>query len=588
MKNKWILVLLLVSLVFAGGCGKKDETANEPAKEDNVSETQVTEQKTPTADSSIIADYADIAAIKNEIVKLAPVEIACDDSGLTENQKKCLRLIVKAAQYMDQIFMVQVYDKNLAIFAALNANKDNNPDYPILLDWFKVNFGPFNRLDHHKPFINKNVNKHKGANFYPEDMTPEEFENHIKTNPADEPAFTSNFTVIRRQDGKLVAIPFSEAYKNYLEPAAKLMKEAAELADNPTLKKFLVSRADAFASNDYYQSDIDWMDLKDHDIEVVIGPYEVYEDEIFGYKAAFESFVTIVDKKASETSAVMAKYLVEMEKNLPIDEKYKNFNRGKSSPIMVVNEVFTAGDTKAGIQTTAFNLPNDERVREAKGSKKVMLKNIAEAKFQNCWIPIVKEVLSEQDLPFVSFDAYFNHVLMHEMAHGVGPGLITKDGKATSVNKELKDLYSTIEEAKADIVGVWSFLLMIEKGEFPKEMEKNLYISYLGGTFRSIRFGINEAHGGGVAIQFNYMLEKGAFVYDEPTGRYSVDLTKIKDAVKQLSHDLLVIEANGDYDAAKALIEKYRKLTPELEKALEKVKHVPTDIRPVYAIEKTL
>lgn len=588
MNNKWIYLILVISLVLMGtGCGKKEEPTKTPAKEDKVTEKKGTE-KAAKPSTSVIADYAPIEKVKSQMKKLAPVEIKYDDSGLTDNQKKCLSLIVKAAKYMDEIFMVQVYGKNPAIMGALKANKDNNPDFPVLLDWFKVHFGPFDRVDHHKAFINTNSHKPKGANYYPEDMTVKEFEDHIKANPKDEPAFTSNFTIIRRKEGKLVAIPYNEAYKKYLEPAAKLMKEAAELADNPTLKKFLISRADAFASNDYYQSDIDWMDLKDHDIELVIGPYEVYEDENFGYKAAFESFVTIVDKKASKTSAVMANYIVEMEKNLPIDDKYKNFNRGKSSPIMVVNEVFTGGDTKAGIQTTAFNLPNDERVREAKGSKKVMLKNIAEAKFQNCWVPIVKEVLAEDVLPHVSFDAYFNHVLMHEMAHGLGPGNIIKDGKKTSVNKELKDLYSTIEEAKADIVGVWSFLLMIEKGVFPKEMEKNLFASYLGGTFRSIRFGINEAHGGGVAIQFNYMVEKGVFIYNEKTGRYSLDETKIKDAVKQLSHDLLMIEANGDYEAAKKLIEKYRKISPELAKALKKVEHVPTDIKPVYAIEKTL
>lgn len=583
MNSKWISFILAVSLIFLGiGCGQKEES--QPTEEANVTEQQPLTTTVPSA----IADYETVSTIQDQMKKLAPVEIAFDDSKLDEKQKQALKLIVKAAQYMDKIFLVQVYSKNLEIQQALIENKANNPDYAILLDYFKICFGPFDRLEHHKPYINKNVTKPKGANFYPEDMTKEEFENYIKANPTEEAAFTSNFTVIRRQEGKLVAIPYSEAYKEYLEPAAKLMKEAAELTDNPSLKTYLISRADAFLGNDYYQSDIDWMDLKDHDLEVVIGPYEVYEDEMFGYKAAFESFITIVDKDASKTSSVISNHIVAMEKNLPIEDKYKNFKRGKSSPILVVNEIYTSGDTKAGIQTTAFNLPNDERVREAKGSKKVMLKNVAEAKFQNCWIPIVKEVLSEQDLPFVSFDAYFNHVLMHEMAHGLGPGIIEKNGQKTTVNKELKELYSTIEECKADIVGMWSFLLMIKKGVFPKEIEKNLYISYLGGTFRSIRFGINEAHGGGVIIQFNYMMEKGAFVYDAATGRYGVDQTKMKDAIKELSKEVLMIEALGDYDAAKAFIEKYRKLTPELETALAKVKHVPTDIRPIYAVEKNL
>jgi hypothetical protein len=396
--------------------------------------------------------------------------------------------------------------------------------------------------------------------------------------------------VIRRKKGKLVAVPYSRAYKKLLEPAAKLLKEAAELAENPSLKKYLNSRAEAFSSNDYFQSDMDWMDLKDHKIEVVIGPYEVYEDKLFGYKAAFEAFITLVDHKESEKWAKVAKLMNEMEKNLPIDDKHKNFNRGASSPSMIVEEVFTGGDTKAAVQTTAFNLPNDEKVREAKGSKQVMLRNIARAKFDKCWIPIVNKVLAKADLPLISFDAYFNHVMMHEYSHGLGPGTIEKNGKKTTVNKELKDHYSTIEEAKADVLGIWNSQFMVEKGVFPKELEKNIYASYLGGMFRSIRFGIDTAHGGGTAIQMNYMLEKGAFFVDKETGRFGVnpDKKKVKEAVKQLSNELLEIQALGDYERAGQFISKYKHISPELEQALEKVKNVPTDIRPIYAVEKEL
>jgi len=387
---------------------------------------------------------------------------------------------------------------------------------------------------------------------------------------------------------RLVAIPYSQAYREFLEPAARLLKEAAALAQNPSLKKYLNSRAEAFLSNDYFQSDMDWMDLKDHKIEVVIGPYEVYEDALLGYKASFEAFITIVDPEESAKLRKVNQYLQDMELHLPIPDKYKNLHRGSASPIVVVQEVFTGGDTKAGIQTTAFNLPNDERVREAKGSKKVMLKNVAHAKYDKCWIPIVNIVLDPKDLQRVSFNAYFNHVLMHEMSHGLGPGTITVNGRKTTVNKELKETYSTIEECKADILGVYNLAYMVEKGVFPKEMKAQAYSSYLGGIFRSVRFGINEAHGGANAIAFNYLMEKGGFEYNPQTHKFRVNDAKIEGAIRDLAHDLLMIQATGDYEGAKRFIQKYRYLSPEMEDALNRLKDVPVDIRPVYTIEQWL
>lgn len=574
MKYKLIVFLLIFPFFFA---------AYEKGEEMKGAEgTKSTESM--GADMKVIKNYEKIDIVKTQLAKLAPVEIAYDSAGLTQNEKKALDLMVKAAQYMDKIFLEQVYIKNRAIEAELK--KQVKPDYAILREFFKINFGPFDRLVDDKPFINLDEKKPDGANFYPLDMTKEEFETYIKAHPEDEKVFTAERTIIRRKDGKLVAIPYAEAYKEYLEPAAKLLKEAAQYIENPSLKKYLVSRADAFASDNYYQSDIDWVLLKDHKIEITIGPYEVYEDKLFGYKASFESFITLVDEGESKKLAILGKYLDDMERNLPIADQYKNFNRGQSSPIMVVNEVFTAGDTKAGIQTTAFNLPNDERVRESTGSKKVMLKNIARAKFDKCWIPIVKETLSETDLPFCSFDSYFNHVLMHEISHALGPGNIEKNGKKTTVNKELKELYATIEEAKADIVGLYCYQYMLDKGVFPPKEEKTIYVTYLGGIFRSVRFGTEAAHGGGNAIQLNYILEKGGFSFEEKNARFKLNPDKIKDAVKQLAHDILMIEALGDYNKAKEMIDKYRIISPELKQSLDKVSGVPVDIKPIYAVEK--
>ncbi len=581
MKNKTlILCIFLIVSLLAVSCGKSGDS---PAGKD--AKTKKMEKK-----MDAIKDHLAIDKVKAQIAKLAPVPITYDDSGLSDNQKKALKLIVKAAMNMDRIFLRQVYGRNGRIINTLREGiKAKKPGYGQLLKYFRINFGPFDRLDHHHPFINLKSKKPAGAAYYPVNMTKKEFEDHIKANPGDEAAFTSNFTIIRRnKEKKLIAVPYSVAYKKLLEPTAKLLKKAAQLIENPTLKKYLNSRADAFASNDYYQSDVDWVLLKDHDIEVVIGPYEVYEDELFGYKAAFECFITLVDRKESAKLGMLAKYLDDMERNLPIEDKHKNFKRGKSSPIVVANEVFTAGDTKAGVQTTAFNLPNDERVRENIGSKKVMLKNILRAKFEKTWTPIAKEVLNESDLALASFDAFFNIILMHEIAHGLGPGNIEKNGKKTSVGKELKELYSVIEEAKADILGLYNCQFMVDKGVYPKELEKNLYATFLGGIFRSVRFGTGEAHGGSNAIQLNYIMEKGGFTFDEATTRFAVNNKKIRQAVKELAQEVLIIEALGDYDRAKALIDKYRNVSPQLQKALDKVAHVPVDIKPEFAVLKII
>ncbi len=524
-------------------------------------------------------DMTSIKYVEGELAKLAPVELHSDLSTLSVNDKKALAKLVEAGQVIDELFLIQVDPQNPDIKYQLEADPNSKP----VLDLFNVMFGPWNRLEEDKPFLNIGE-KPKGAGFYPTDMTKEQFEAAIKAHPELEKDFTSEFTVIQKDDSEnLIAVPYHIVYKDMVKKISDLIKEAAELTDDPSLKKFLELRAKGFLTDDYFDSDMAWMDLSG-DLEVVIGPYEVYEDGLFNYKASYEAFLCIVDHEESQKLEKASTYLNQMEDNLPIPDEYKNFNRGSSSPIKVVQEIFSAGDTKAGIQTTAFNLPNDERVREAKGSKKVMLKNIAQAKFDKCWIPIVNTILAEEPLKHVSFDAYFNHVLMHEISHGLGPGIITLDnGTKTTVSRELKELYSTIEECKADVLGIYNLKFLMEKGVFPKEMEESIYASYLGGMFRSIRFGIDEAHGGGVAIQFNYLIENGAFFTDEK-GKLNVDKEKIYPAVSELAAKLLTIEALGDYQAAKQLIEKYRQMTPLMQRLINNLKHVPVDIRPSFPV----
>ena len=528
----------------------------------------------------LILTRAPLEYVSAELTKLAPVKLEVDLSALQPGDRAALGKIIQAARSIDELFLLQVNPDNLAMLRELERSR--KPAGEPYLQMFRTMFGPWNRLDNEKPFINDKP-KPVGAGFYPEDMTKAEFEQFIADHPDQRPAFVSEFTIVRRQNGVLKAVPYHEAYANQVNQISRLLKEAAALTQDETLRRYLTLRAEDFLTDDYFRSDMAWMDLAG-DLEIVIGPYEVYEDNIFSYKAAYEAFICVVDHAESRKLDAAAQYLNEMEANLPIPDQYKNFNRGLSSPIKVVQEVFSAGDTKSGIQTTAFNLPNDERVREAKGSKKVMLKNIAQAKYEQCWIPIVNQILAPQPLRNVSFECYFNHVLLHEISHGLGPGLVTlPDGRSTSVSRELKEFYPVVEECKADVMGIYNLLFLMKKGVIPEEQKYSIFASYLGGMFRSIRFGIHQAHGGGVAIQFNYFMEKEAFLRNED-GLLDLNPQKLEKAVATLLHELLMIQARCDYAAAAKLVAQYRQETPVIREMVSRLTDIPIDIRPEFAI----
>ncbi|MFQ5639500.1 MAG: peptidase [bacterium] len=530
-------------------------------------------------DLEIRADVGDLLA------KFAPVEIKADISFLPDNEQQALAKLVEASKYMDEIFLRQVWEQNPKYRKALAERSDELGKKAYA--YFNISFGPWDRLDEHEaPFIGK-MPRPAGAGYYPEDLSKEEFEAYLKERPEAAKELTGLFTLVRRNGEALTAEAYSQAFKEWLEPAAKLMREAADLTGNASLQKYLRSRADAFFSNDYYQSDIDWMDLESP-IEITIGPYEIYEDKLFGYKAAFESFLTITDPGESEKLARYKAELPAMERNLPIPNNMKNLDRGSASPIRVVDVVFTAGDTKSGVQTIAYNLPNDERVREEKGSKKVLLRNVIAAKYEKILTQIADRLVKQEQVNYVSADAFTNEVLFHELSHGLGPGNITVDGRETEVRKELKELYSGLEEAKADIMGVYNIYFLIEKGLMPEKLSKEIAVTYLAGLFRGIRFGIGEAHGKGNALQFNYMMEKGAIQYDDQTGTYSVNSDSFKNWVRELVQDICILQANGDYAGVQKLYEKYVHLPEVLSNSLEKLTGIPVDIVPQYTLAEEL
>jgi hypothetical protein len=527
-----------------------------------------------------------VASIDAKIRRFAPTEITADISQLSEGDRKALTKIIEAARLLDPLFLRQVWGGNEAMQKKLAA--DATPEGKAKYHYFRINVGPWSRLDNKEPFIDGAPReKPKNANYYPDDMTKEEFESWVKTLPeAEQRRATGFFSVIRRNaDQKLTLTPYSEEYREFLEPAAKLLGEAADLTTNVTLKNFLVKRAGALKSDDYYASDVAWMEL-DAPIDLTFGPYETYEDELFSYKAGFEAYVTVRDEAESEKLKKFSGWLQELENNLPFDPKYRNPKLGAAAPIRVVDLVFSSGDGNHGVQTAAFNLPNDERVVKEKGAKRVMLKNTQEAKFNQTLIPISKVVLEGPQQSEVDFDTFFTHILAHELMHGLGPHSIKFGGKATTVRQQLKDLYSAIEEAKADITGLWALQYLMDKGLVDKKMERSMYTTFLASAFRSVRFGVTEAHGRGVALQFNYLLDEGAFKINETNGAFSVDPAKIKDAVRKLTGELLTIEAEGSYEKAKAMLDKYALIRPPMQKALDKLTDVPVDIEPIFPLAR--
>ena len=523
----------------------------------------------------------DLTQLKQMSARFAPVKIKYDTSKLSSGDRKALAKLIEAAKVLNSIFMDQLWSGNRDLYQELE--KDTTPLGKARLHYFWLNKGPWSDLDAHTAFLpGVPDRKPLGANFYPADMTAVEFEAWLKTLP--EPARTEAtgfFTVIRRNpDKQLTTVPFNRAYADDLERAAKLLREAAALTDNVSLRKYLKARADAFLSNDYYASDVAWMDL-DAPLDITIGPYETYNDELFGYKAGFEAYITIRDEALTNRLHLFAARLQEIENNLPMDAKYRNPKLGAAAPIRVVNEVYAAGDGAHGVRTAAFNLPNDERVIAEKGSKRVMLNNIQEAKFEAILKPIAARVLLKTAQSELSFDSFFTHILAHELSHGIGPHQIQIGPRATSVRQELKDLYSAIEEAKADITGLFMLQYLYEHGlDHGPAAERQLYTTYLASTFRSVRFGVTEAHGKGMALQFNYLVDKGAIVV-HPDGTFSIDAAKIKGAVRDLTHDLLTLEAEGNYAAAKKMLDTLGVIRPPMQKALDGLKDLPTDIDPI-------
>jgi hypothetical protein len=562
---KKLIVAALTSLTFACASGSGPDA-------------------TPAAAAPPAGALEVLPGVELRLRQLPKTVIDYDRSLLNENEREVVAKLIEASKFIDEIYWLQVSEQNPEYRKRLAMQAGRSARDQAAYDYFLAHRGRWDRLAKDEPFVEPfgaAGHKPEGAAFYPLDMTKAEMETYIAAHPEQKDALQGLFTVVRRQGDRLVTIPYSVQYREYLEPAAARIREAAAITNNASLRDYLTKLADAFFKDNYRESDIAWMDLQGP-IEVVIGPYEVYEDALFNYKAAFESFVTVVDKPESDKLLAYAQHLPAMERNLPIPDEYKNPNRGTDSPIRVVQELYTAGDARRGVQTAAFNLPNDEFVREQKGSKKVLLKNVMDAKYRMSGNPIAMRVLDPGQRPMMNFDAYFNFILFHELSHGLGPGLIPQaNGERVDVRFLLKETYSSIEECKADVLGIWNILYAQKNGLLSSFSEEQLYATTTGLFFRSMRFGIDEAHGRGTAVQWNWLREAGGIV-PNADGTFRVNYDRFREGVRTLATELLTLQATGDYARAQRLLAKYGVSTPEIEAVTKKLADIPVDITPVF------
>ena len=545
MNNKLVnLTGLILVIALIAGCSspsKKDKEA------DNLS-------KLPKKE------------ITNKVNEFVDVELKADISHLSKDQKKMLSHLYDVSMIMDDLFWKEAFGEKEELLGKIE-NKD-------LKTFVKINYGPWERLNDNKPFIKGYGEKPEGANFYPEDMTKEEFENFESEDK------TSLYTLIRRdKKGNLKTVPYHKAFDKKIKKAAKLLKKAAKLAENDSFKKYLNLRAEALLNDEYLDSDMAWMDVKDNDVDFVVGPIENYEDGLYGYKAAHEAFVLLKDHDWTEKLNKFNALMPELQKSLPVAKKYKSEVPGSDSDLGVYEAVYYAGDCNAGSKTIAINLPNDERVQEKKGSRKLQLKIAMRYKFEKILKPISDELIAKDQRNYIKFDAFFENTMFHEVAHGLGIKQTIND-KGT-VRNALKEYYSSIEEGKADIIGLYLVKQLAEMDELDDTELKDNYVTFMASIFRSIRFGAASSHGKANMMRFNYFKETGAFTRDKETGTYKVDFDKMTEAMNTLGEKILTIQGDGDYEKAKQMVKEKGVIKEQLKKDLKRLSEagIPRDIR---------
>jgi hypothetical protein len=500
------------------------------------------------------------------------VQIAADTTNLTQKERQMLPLLIDAAKAMDPIYWAQTYGSRDSLMKQVS-----DAGVQRFID---INYGPYDRLDNNAPFVPEVGPRPAGANLYPKDLTKAEFEAAIAKGPkAHADSLKDLYTLVRRgPDNSLQAIPYHEAFKQQNQIASDKLKAAAALAEDPGLKKYLELRSKALLDDNYRPSDMAWMDMKNNTLDIVIGPIETYEDELYGYKAANEAYVLIKDKAWSQRLAKYASMLPGLQRGLPIADKYKQEKPGTDSDLNAYDAIYYAGQSNAGAKTIAINLPNDEEVQLKKGTRRLQLKNVMKAKFDKIMMPIATELIADDQLPMLNFNAFFENTMFHEVAHGLGIKN-TLDGKGT-VRLALKERYSAVEEGKADILGLYMVHALNKGGQLPGEDVRGNYVSFLSSLFRSVRFGGADAHGRANIAAFNFLQHEGAFTRDAATGKYRVDFAKFEAGTNALAAKILTIQGDGDYNGLGAFQDQYGKISAELQRDLArlKTKGIPVDV----------
>lgn len=541
MKNQLFLGILLLLAFFSESC-TQNETDTTTANEVTVTE--------------VIAPNPD---------KYVPVRLTADVEALPDNYQQMIPILIEAAKIMDELFWYEAYGQKQEFLADVQDQR--------IIEHFKINYGPWDRLEDNAPFVEGIGPKPAGANFYPADMTKEEFEAAELSDKA------SLYTFVRRnEDGDLTTVPYHEMFPEQVQRAAGLLEEAAELADDPGLKKYLSLRAEALRTDEYQASDLAWMDMKTNPLDVVIGPIETYEDQLFGYKAAHEAYVLVKDMDWSARLAKYADFLPELQRGLPVPDAYKAENPGTDSDLNAYDVVYYAGDCNAGSKTIAINLPNDEEVQKAKGSRRLQLKNAMRAKFDQIMLPIADELIAEDQRQHITFDAFFGNTMFHEVAHGLGIKNLVNDPNQT-VRGALKEHASALEEGKADILGLYMIQQLHAKGEIEGDLN-DYYVTFMAGIFRSVRFGASSAHGKANMIRFNFFQDYGAFERSESDGTYRVNVDKLEEAMTALSETILTLQGDGDYQGVSQLVAEKAKIGTQLQADLDRLAaaNIPVDI----------
>lgn len=549
------LTLFLGLTLLMSSCQSSEETDTDTDEEapDNQAETS----ETYTADPDLEPGRLDI---------YAPVRLSSPDlSQLSEKQRQMVAHFIEAAKIMDELFWRQAYGDKDELISKIKDEK--------LRRFAQINYGPWDRLNGNKPFLAEFGEKPAGANFYPENMTDSEYE------AMEDPAKDELYTFIRRNEsGALVVKPYIEVYAEELSRAADLLRKAAELAENAALKNYLTLRADALTSGDFYDSDAAWLDMKDNQLDFIVGPIETYEDQRYGQKAAYEAYVLIKDMAWSKKLERFTRMLPDLQKQLPVADRYKQETPGLSSQLNAYDVVYYAGDCNAGSKTIAVNLPNDERLQLEKGTRRSQLKNAMRAKFDKIMLPISELLIDSAQRQHITFPAFFDNTMYHEVAHGLGIKNVL-DTEDQTVRAALKEYASSIEEGKADVLGIFLITKLREMDEITEGELMDNYVTFMAGIFRSVRFGASSAHGRANMIRFNFFREQGAFVRQED-GTYRVDAEKMKAAVDALSEKILMLQGDGDYAGAQQLTEEKGKIGTQLQADLDRLTeaNIPVDI----------